>query len=109
MRHGEHVFVGAGMRAHPVQDEETVAIGGGRAMMLRPSKPAGAPGIRAPFHPTTGASEHPEIAGPACCFDVPSTNFAEILSTNDATIRLAKGQRSSLGTESTGGAPRVVA
>lgn len=172
------------MRAYPVQEEETVAIKGGRSVLLRPSTAADAEGIRALFHrlserdvytrffrnvrslsnqdvqrlcnlnfetevgfvAATGSRENPQIVGQACYFIDPSTNLAEtafivspewqgcglgtalqmrmmndaaqrgvrgfvaeILSTNDAMIRLAKGQWSSVSTESMGSTVRVTA
>lgn len=172
------------MRAYPVQDEETVALKGGRSVLLRPSTAADAEGIRALFHrlserdvytrffrnvrslsnqdvqrlcnlnfetevgfvAASGSREHPEIVGQACYFVDPSTNLAEtafivspewqgcglgsalqtrmmrdaqqrgvrgfvaeIMSTNDAMIRLAKGQWTHVSTESEGSTVRVTA
>ena len=172
------------MRAYPVQEEETVALKGGRSVLLRPSTAGDAQGIRTLFHQlserdvytrffrnvrslsdqdvqrlcnlnfetevgfvaATGAREHPQIVGQACYFIDPSTNLAEtafivspewqgcglgtalqlrmmkdaqqrgvrgfvaeIMSTNDAMIRLAKGGWSSVSTESMGSTVRVTA
>ena len=171
-------------RAYPVQDEETVALEGGRSVLLRPSTAGDAEGIRMLFHSlserdvytrffrnirslsnqdaqrlcnlnfetevgfvaATGARENPQIVGQACYFIDPSTNLAEtafivspewqrcglgtalqlrmmndakqrgvrgfvaeIMSTNDAMIRLAKGGWSSVSSESMGSTVRVTA
>ena len=172
------------MRAYPVQEEETVALKGGRSVLLRPSTAGDAEGIRTLFHSlserdvytrffrnvrslsnqdvqrlcnlnfetevgfvaATGPRESPQIVGQACYFIDPSTNLAEtafivspewqgcglgtalqlrmmsdarrrgvrgfvaeIMSTNDAMIRLAKGGWSSVSTESMGSTVRVTA
>jgi hypothetical protein len=76
----------------------------------------------------TGPRENPQIVGQACYFIDPSTNLAEtafivspewqrgvrgfvaeIMSTNDAMIRLAQGGWSSVSTESMGSTVRVTA
>jgi acyl-CoA hydrolase/RimJ/RimL family protein N-acetyltransferase len=172
------------MRAYPVQEEESVALKGGRSVLLRPSTAGDAEGIRTLFHSlserdvytrffrnvrslsnqdvqrlcnlnfetevgfvaATGPRENPQIVGQACYFIDPSTNLAEtafivspewqgcglgtalqlrmmadarrrgvrgfvaeIMSTNDAMIRLAKGGWSSVSTESMGSTVRVTA
>ncbi|MBU6260831.1 MAG: GNAT family N-acetyltransferase [Burkholderiales bacterium] len=170
------------LRAYPLQDEETVVLGGGRQVLLRPSTASDAAGIRELFHSlsdqdvytrffrklralsdadvqrlcnlnfeteagfvaATGPREDPQIVAQGCYFVDPSTNLAEtafivspawqgcglgkalqahmvrdamrrqvlgfvaeIMSSNDAMIRLAKGGRANVSVEQMGSTVRV--